>query len=135
MLALLSGERKLGRYTVVLLQKNSNLLYTPSVIQLDTTITNYRLHLRPMHRRYTPATLPSRLVRRVELTQKGGYHCVQLTFVTQDRLYLILATGKLEDFYDDLNAMKVPPPRFSFDEEAARDNIQRLIQFFERSPQ
>jgi hypothetical protein len=132
MLALLKGERILGRYTVVLLQRNSDGIYSPAVVQLDTTLTNYRIYLRPMHRRYAPAVLPSRLMRRVDLVQKGGYHCVQITFVSGDCLYLILATGKLEDFYDDLNAMRLPPPRFKYDEAAARVHIERLIAFFSR---
>lgn len=126
------GERRLGRYTVVILQYHEASGWMPSVMQLNTLISNYRIVLAPFKRKYAPATLPSHYIRSVELTKQGHYNCVGLTLITGDVLYLMLGTGNLLDLYDDLRVMKTPPPKYKFDESVARHDIQRLIDYLKR---
>jgi hypothetical protein len=131
---LIEGERRLGRYTVVLLQQTNNDKWQPSVMQLDATVTNYRLLLRPFRKKYAPACLPSHYIKSVEMTVKGHHHCVELHLITNHYICAMLSTGKLDDLYHDLSAMKQPPPRFAFDDKIARKDIERLITFFGREP-
>jgi hypothetical protein len=131
---LVEGERLLGRYTVVLLQQSSNGNWQTSPMQLDAVVTNYRLLLRPHRKKYTPACLPSHYIKSVELTVKGNHHCVALHLITNHYLCAMLSTGKLDNLYHDLSAMKQPPPRFAFDDKVARKDIERLITFFGREP-
>lgn len=130
-MSLVEGERILGRYTVNVLRESSGT-WSSTMIPLDATITNYRMMLRPHKKKYEPATLPGRYVRSVQMTRKGAYHCVEVLFVTNQFLYLILSTGKLDNFYEDLAAMKSPPPKFKFDDTVAQRDIERLISFFGR---
>jgi hypothetical protein len=65
---------------------------------------------------------------------RGHHHCVELHLITNHFLCAMLSTGKLADLYDDLRAMKQPPPRFAFDDKVARKDIERLITFFGREP-
>lgn len=125
----LKGERRLGRYTVVILQ-HVNGDWMPALMQLDALISNYRLMLRPFRKKYAPATLPAAYIDTVELTRRSIHHCVGLGLVTGDFLFLLSATGQLEHLYEDLRLMKVPPPRFKWDDKVAREDIQRLINFF-----
>ena len=131
---LVEGERRLGRYTVVLLQQSNNGKWQPSIMQLDAVVTNYRLLLRPFRKKYTPACLPSHYIKKVELTVKGNHHCVEVRLITNHFLCVMLSTGKLDDLYHDLSAMKQPPPRYAFDDKVARKDIERLITFFGREP-
>ena len=134
--AFVDGERQLGRYTVVILRYNENSKnWTPDVMQLDATVTNFRLRLRPFQKKYKPATIPTTYVDHVDKRTIGRYHSVQLRLITGHVLCLMLATGKLDNLYDDLCAMKLPPPKFSFDDKIARDDIERLITFFGKMPQ
>lgn len=133
---LVNGERQLGRYTVVILRYSAfSDSWNPDVMPLDATVTNYRLKLRPFQKKYKPATIPTSYVSAIEKRTLGRFHCVQLTLITGHLLCLMLSTGKLENLYDDLAAMKLPPPKFRFDEKIARDDIQRLITFFGKMPQ
>lgn len=127
------GERRLGRYTVVILRQAGES-WTPSMLQLDATVTNYRLLLRPHRKKYQPASLPENYISGILQTTQGRYHCVEIKLTTQHVLYLMLSTGRLEDFYDDLSAMKAPRPRFQFDDSVAKQDIERLITFFGREP-
>lgn len=127
------GERRLGRYTVVILRQLDGD-WTPAMLQLDATVTNYRLLLRPHRKKYQPASLPEQYISAIKQTTKGHYHCVELKLTTQHVLYLMLSTGRLDDFYDDLHAMKAPRPQFQFDETVAKQDIERLITFFGREP-
>ncbi len=126
----LKGERRLGRYTVVILQRVGEDGWMPAVMQLDALISNYRLLLRPFRKKYAPATLPAAYIDSIELTRRGNHHCVGLGLVTGDFLFLLSATGQLDHLYEDLKLMKVPPPRFKWDDKVAREDIQRLINFF-----
>jgi hypothetical protein len=128
----IEGERRLGRYTVVILQRLDADNWVPSVMQLNTLISNYRIVLQPFKRKYAPATLPAHYIRSVELTKTGNYNCVGITLMTDDVLYLMLGTGNLLDLYDDLRVMKTPPPKYKFDESVARTDIKRLIDFLRK---
>lgn len=128
------GERLLGRYTVVLLQHTQAGGWQPSLMQLDAQVTNYRLMLRPMRKKYPPASLPSTVITRLALTRQSRYHCVAVSVNTGHWLYMTLSTGRLEHLYEDLHAMKQPPPRFRFDDRVAKADILRLITFFGRAP-
>lgn len=131
---LIDGERRLGRYTVVLLNQSEGGRWMPAIMQLDATVTNYRLLLRPFRKKYAPASLPKRYITSTAMTQQGNYHCIALELITNHILYLMLGTGKLEHLHDDLRAMKAPPPRFQFDDTVAKHDIERLITFFGKQP-
>lgn len=128
----IEGERRLGRYTVVILQHSDTSNWTPSVMQLNTLISNYRIVLQPFKRKYSPATLPAHYIRHVAIERQGNYHCVSLQLITDDMLYLMLGTGNLNDLYDDLRVMKTPPPKYRFDETVAAADIQRLVDFLRK---
>ena len=106
----------------------------PAVMQLDAMVTNYRLLLRPFRKKYAPASLPARYIKSAEMTVQDKYHCVSLKLITDHALYMMLSTGKLDDLYDDLRAMKSPPPKFQFDDSVAKNDIERLITFFGKQP-
>lgn len=127
------GERALGRYTIVLLN-DMNGRWMPAIMQLDAMVTNYRLLLRPFRKKYAPASLPARYIKSAEMTLQDKYHCVGLQLITDHALYVMLSTGKLDDLYDDLRAMKSPPPKFQFDDSVAKNDIERLITFFGKQP-
>lgn len=129
-----AGERRLGRYTVVLLNQTSSGRWIPSVMQLDSIVTNYRLLLRPFRKKYLPASLPAEYIKSTEMTTQGKYHCIKIVLITNHILYIMLGTGKLDDLRDDLNTMKSPAPKFHFDEKVARKDIERLITFFGKQP-
>jgi hypothetical protein len=131
---LVEGERRLGRYTTVIMQVTQQGEWTPSLMQLDSLVSNYRLFLRPFRKKYVPATIPSHYIQRVLLTKIGRYNAVALELLTSHFLYIMTSTGRLEDFHDDLRAMKAPPPRVRFDERVARADIVRLITFFGQQP-
>lgn len=126
---LIDGERRLGRYTVVLLQQTSSG-WLPSVLQLDALVTNYRLLLRPHRRKYEPASLPAEYIRSIAITRHARFHVLAIELMTEHLLYLMMSSGKLDDLYDDMHAMLAPPPRFKWDEGVARRDIERLINFF-----
>ncbi len=129
---LVEGEKAIGEYSVFILQRVGEDSWSPAVMPLDALVTNLRLLLRPMKKKYAPATLPARYLRDITLTQKGHNHCVALTLITGHELYLLNGTGKLDALFDDLSLMKVPRPKlqFQFDDKVARADIQRLISFF-----
>lgn len=129
---LVDGEKPIGEYSVFILQRVGEDNWSPAVMPLDALVTNFRLLLRPMKKKYAPATIPARYLRDITLTQKGHNHCVALTLITGHELYLINGTGKLDALYDDLSLMKVPRPKlqFQFDDKIAREDIQRLVSFF-----
>lgn len=128
------GERRLGRYTVVLLNQTTSGEWMTSMMQLDSMITNYRLLLRPFRKKYRPASLPGEYIKSMEMTTQGHYHCIKLILLTEHVLYVSLSTGKLDNLYDDLHAMKSPEPKFQFDDNVAKKDIERLITFFGKQP-
>lgn len=127
---LVEGEKAIGEYSVFILQRIGEDSWLPAVMPLDALVTNFRLMLRPMKKKYAPATLPAHYLRQITLTQKGRTHCIALMLITGHELYLINGTGKLDELFDDLTLMKVPRPKFQFDDKVARADIQRLISFF-----
>lgn len=131
---LVEGERRLGRYTAVILRPTANGGWSPALMQLDTVVTNYRLMLRPHRKKYEPASIPARYIQAVLMARHDRYHCVQMNLSGGFVLCLMLQTGKLSDLFDDLHAMKAPAPRFHFDDKVARNDIERLITFFGREP-
>jgi hypothetical protein len=129
----IDGERRLGRYSVVLLQPvEGEERWMPSVMTLNALISNYRLILQPYKRKYAPAILPARYIRDVSQTQVSGYNCVSLTLITGDQFYLMLGTGNLNHLYDDLRVMKTRPLKIRIDEPADPQAIRRLINFLRR---
>lgn len=127
---LVAGERRLGQYTVELLRQNADGEWSPAMMILDALVTNYRLMLRPHRRKLAPATLPAQYIKDVHLVLRGKYHSLELSLSTGHLLALILSTGHLDHLYDDLRAMKVPQPRFQFDDTIAQQDIERLISYF-----
>lgn len=129
----IEGERKLGRYTIVILQPLDDGAWRPATMQLHGLITNYRIILQPFKKKYTPATLPSHYIRAVEIAQQGGHNCIELTLITNDKLYLMLGTGNLDDVLYDLRTMKAPPPKYKFDDNVAKTSIERLITYLKKA--
>lgn len=130
-LTLVDGERILGRYTLVLLEHTAHG-WAPSMLQLNSMVTNYRLVMKPFRRRYAPASIPRSYIREIDLVARGHHQSVMLRLREGSPLFFVLATGHLENLYDDLCAMRLPPPRFRFDESVARADIERLIAYFKQ---
>ncbi|MGJ3239731.1 MAG: hypothetical protein ACFE0Q_13555 [Anaerolineae bacterium] len=128
------GENLLGRYTVVLLSQSEAGNWSPSTMQLDAMVTNYRLLLRPFRKKYRPASLPARYFKHTHLGLQDRYHCVTVQLITGHVLYMMLGTGKLDDLYNDLSTLKRPTPKFQFDDTIAKRDIERLITFFGKQP-
>lgn len=124
----MDGEHQLGRYMVGVLTETEGNWHV-SLVQLDGVVTNYRLMLRPMRRRYAPACLPRHYLKAIDLTQQGHRHAVRLQLITGDCLHLVVSTGTLNDLFRDLKAMR-KPPRYQFDEAIARRDVERLVHFF-----
>lgn len=124
------GEKRLGQYMAFLVVPDAAGDWNPAVMSLDAMVTNFRLLLRPSRKKYTPATLPNHYVRHVEMAVKGRHHCVAINLITGHELYITLGTGKVDDIYSDLRAMTAPRPKFAFDENVARRDIERLVSFF-----
>lgn len=127
------GEKRLGQYTLFIVERSGDN-WLAAVMALDAIVTNFRLVLRPTRKKYAPAMLPGHYIRHVEMTRRGRMHCVALQLITGHTLLLTPATGHIENFYDDLCAMKAPRPRFHADDSIARADIERLIHYF-RAPQ
>jgi len=125
----IEGERRLGRYTVVLLQQTSSG-WTPSVMQLDAIVTNYRLLLRPFRKKFTPASIPGQYITRLQQIEKDRKHVIALELLHEHAIYIMMSSGQLRDLLDDLSTMKLPVPQFTWDEDTARTNVSRLIEFF-----
>ena len=132
---LINGERPLGHYTVVVLERSSEGSWMPSVMPLSAIVTNYRLVLTPHKKRYQPATLPSHFIRQVNMATRDRYSCIELIVKSGHRLCLLMGTGKLDDLYHDLSAMKTPQPKFRFDENIAQKDIERLVTYLENQRQ
>ncbi|MAU11505.1 MAG: hypothetical protein CL607_16905 [Anaerolineaceae bacterium] len=128
---LLDGERPLGQYTVGVLERSLEGHWMPSVMPLSAIVTNYRLVLSPHKKKYQPATLPSHFIGQVNMATRDRYNCIELIVKSGHRLCLLMSTGKLDDLYHDLSAMKAPPPKFHFDEKIAQKDIERLIAYLE----
>lgn len=126
----LKDEKTLGRYSVSILRQLTANRWEPDTMMLDATITNYRLMLRPLRRKYAPASLPGRYIRTVALTRHDKFHCVGLYLITDDYLALTLATGRLEHLHGNLAQMIAKPANYKIDEQIARNDIERLIHFF-----
>jgi len=130
----IEGERRLGRYSVVLLQPvEGGKRWIPSTTALNALISNYRLILQPYKRKYAPAILPARYIRDVSQTQVSGYNCVSLTLITGDQFHLMLGTGSLDHLYDDLRVMKTRPLKIQIDEPIDPQAVRRLINFLRRA--
>lgn len=127
---LLTGERQLGRYMGVILRRRDGH-WIPAVQHLDTIVTNYRLLLRPLLKRYDPASIPGSYLSDVVQEQLGRHECLLITLRTGQMLTLMVSTGRLADLYDDIQAMRARPPHFGFDNRITRDDIQRLVRYFD----
>lgn len=128
---LLDDERVLGRYTAVILRQSSAGTWQLEMMQLNATVTIYRLLLRPLRKKYAPATIPAHYFRALTLTERDGHRCVQMTLITGHVLHMKTATGSTDEFFNYLLALKLPRPRVHFDDQVARRDIERLVQFFE----
>lgn len=128
----IEGEYAVRRYTASILQQVGQR-WEPFMMQLDCVTTNYRLLLRPLRKRYDPASLPARYIHGIYPMQRGHHRCLALSLLDDHWLYLLLATGSLDHLYEDLMNMRTPP-RYRFDSTIAKRDIQRLITFFDRGP-
>jgi len=128
---LIDGETILGQYMVAVLQRFPDGTWEPGMLQLSAIVTRYRLLLRPSpaRKRYRPACLPATHIQAVQITKRGGFHTLAITLLTGHVLFLIMSTGKLDDFHRHLASIRMPQ-RVQFDERVARADIERLIQYF-----
>lgn len=125
----IEGERRLGLYTVELLRKASTGWAT-NALPLFALVSNYRLILKPLKKKYPAASIPSTYVRLVEKIVLEPHRCIAVRFKDGGSLFLVVLSGSFDHLAEDLSAMKAPPPRFSFDNTIPLAKIHKLISYF-----
>lgn len=129
---LIEGERLLGLYTVSI-ARFANSRWSPTVPPLQVAVTNRRLLLRPQVRKsYPPASIPSTFITKVRDLELDGHYALIVSLTTGHQLYIFIGKEHRIKMMDDLNAMQIPPPRFHFDHNVVSQDIQRLIEFFNK---
>ncbi len=127
-------EKILGRYTVDILRPADRGIWQPAMMQLDATVTTYRLLLRPFRRRYRPASLPAPYIERATVQERGPRYCLSLYLKgdvpgTCQILNLLVSTGRLDDLHRDIETMlyPTPPRRYQIPPHVHPQHVRRLI--------
>jgi len=122
-------EKRLGMYTVQILRR-TNRGWSPDILQMQALVTNFRLLIKPFHRKYTPASIPSSYIKKVDNREIERHRTVCLTLETGHELYIILNPRHVDNLTEDLRAMIAPPLPFQFDDSIAKEHIAKMISFF-----
>jgi hypothetical protein len=128
---LVKDEDVLGRFQVEILAPSSDG-WAPAVMAIETLVTNYRVLLKPFKKKYEPASIPNYFISAIEEDNLGGFPCLTICIKTGHSFHLVIPRRHKKSLYNSLLKMHIPKPKFKMDENVARDDIQRLVSFFER---
>jgi hypothetical protein len=123
------GERTLGHYTLRI-ARHSSSGWSPTIPPLDVTITNRRMFMRPASRKaHKPASIPQEYISQVKAVELGIMHGLCFSLSTGHYIYVYIDKENGDRLLEDIHAMKMPAPRFQFDDSLVQDDITRLISF------
>ncbi len=126
------GERKLGIYNLELAKK-ANSYWTRTMPPLYAMVTNYRLILQPQKRKKTqPASIPGYYITHLEEVQIERNKGVRAVLKTGHELNMVIPGGDV-NFFDSLTTMRAGHPRVHFDDQIARNDIERLVKYLEQA--
>lgn len=128
---LVEGETTLGRYQVEILAPDNNG-WSPAVMAIEALVSNYRLLLKPFRKKYEHASIPNYYISSVDENVIDNHPCISISIKTGHVFHLVIPRRHRKSLYNDLIKMRVPKPKFKMDENVARNDIQRLVKFFER---
>lgn len=128
---LVEGEEVLGRFQVEILAPSTDG-WAPAVMAIETLVTNYRVLLKPFKKKYEPASIPNYFISSIGEDKLGGFPCLSICIKTGHNFHLMIPRRHKKLLYNSLLKMHIPKPKFKMDETVARDDIQRLVSFFER---
>lgn len=128
---LVEGEGVLGRYQVEILAPSTDG-WAPAVMAIEALVTNYRLLLKPFKKKYEHASIPNYFVSSVDEDKLSGFPCISICIKTGHSFHLVIPRRHKKALYDNLLKMHIPKPKFKMDENVARNDIHRLVTFFER---
>ena len=126
---LLPGERKLGQYQVAIARYAEPSGWSATVPPLNALVTTYRLFLQPQTRRpYTPASIPSNYITKVETVDLGQHHHgVRIDLKTGPQLYLLISWSQGSEMAHSLETMLTSPVGNSL--KLKHDDLDRMIRF------
>lgn len=128
---LVEGETVLGRFQVEILAPSTDG-WAPAVMAIEALVTNYRLLLKPFKKKYEHASIPNYFISSIEEDTLDEFPCLSICIKTGHSFHLIVPRRHKKSLYDNLLKMHIPKPKFKMDENVARNDIQRLVSFFER---
>ena len=128
---LVDGEEVLGRFQVEILAPSTDG-WAPAVMAIEALVTNYRLLLKPFKKKYEHASIPNYFISTVEENKLDGFPCLSICIKTGHSFHLVIPRRHKKALYESLLKMNTPKPKFKMDENVARNDIQRLVSFFER---
>lgn len=129
---LIEDEVIFGRFQVEILVPSAQGGWSPAVMAIEALITNYRLLLKPFRKKYDHASIPNYYITVVEENVVDDHPCITIGIKTGHTFHLVLPRRHKKALFDSLIKMRVPKPKFKMDENVARNDIQRLVLFFER---
>ena len=128
---LVEGEEVLGRFQVEILALGTQG-WSPAVMAIEALVSNYRLLLKPIKKKYDHASIPNYYISSIEENELDGFPCISITIKTGHVFNLVIPRRHKKVLYANLIQMRIPKPKFKMDENVARNDIQRLVAFFER---
>ena len=128
---LVEDEVVLGRFQVEILAPSENG-WAPAVMAIEALVTNYRILLKPFKKKYDHASIPNYFITSIDENELDGFRCISICIKTGHSFHLVIPRRHKKLLYDSLLKMHIPKPKFKMDETVARNDIQRLVRFFER---
>jgi len=128
---LVEGEFVLNRYQIEILAPDANG-WSPAVMAIEAMVTNFRLLLKPFRKKYSHASIPNYYITSVDENEIDNFPCISICIKTGHVFHVVTPRRHRKQLYNDLIKMRVPKPKFKMDENVARNDIQRLVTFFER---
>lgn len=128
---LIEGEVVLGRFQVEILAPGAQG-WSPAVMAIEALVTNFRLLLKPFKKKYHHASIPNYFITTVAEDELDGYPCISIGVRTGHTFHLVIPRRHKQMLIANLIKMRVPKPKFKMDENVARNDIKRLVAFFER---
>ena len=128
---LVEGESVLGRFQIEILAPTTDG-WSPAVMAIEALVTNYRLLLKPFRKKYEHASIPNYFITDIEEAVVDNHPCISVYIKTGHVFHTVLPRRHKKALFESLIKMHVPKPKFKMDENVAVNDIQRLVEFFER---